>query len=180
MLLTRTLSSLLVFVLLVETTAVFAQDRELPLDYSSRADSFVVQKQDSSPKAGSVYVAPTKKDDVLFKSSIWGAVQYPGIHYIPIGTRLVDAISIAGGPIERANMENITLSSQESSGLKVYNLSLTEALADANKNPVLKPNDVLVIKEDRSLAKATLYVQIGTFILSAIALSILISDHNKK
>ncbi len=170
----------LTLLLTVQSFAVVAAEgQRLPLDYTSNTDSFLVQKNDQSPKAGSVYMTPTKKDEVLFKASIWGAVQYPGVHYIPMGTRLIDALGIAGGPIERADMNNITLSSHEAQGLNVYNLSLSDALADNNKNPLLKPDDVLVIREDRSLQKASLYLQVGTFIISAIALGVLINNTKK-
>lgn len=173
----RMIARFLTLILALQSLGVIAAENDrLPLEYSSSTDSFLVQKSDQSLKSGSVYLTPTKKDEVLFKASIWGAVQYPGVHYIPVGTRLIDALSIAGGPIERADMDSITLSSHEGKGLNVYNLSLSEALADNNKNPMLKPDDVLVIREDRSYQKATLYLQIGTFVLSAIALGILINN----
>ena len=141
-------------------------------------DSYMVQKNDNPPKSGSVYVTPTKKNEVLFKASIWGAVQSPGVHYMPMGTRLLDALSMAGGPVERADMDNLILSTHEASGLMVQKLSVTEALAHTESNPILKPEDVLVVREDRSMENTHLYLQIGTFIFSAIALGLLIKQQN--
>jgi DNA uptake protein ComE-like DNA-binding protein len=143
---------------------------------NTATESFMVQKEEASAKAGSVYVTPTKKNEVLFKASIWGAVQYPGVHYMPLGTRLLDALSVAGGPVERADMENLMLSTHETDGVKVVNLSVSDALANSDYNPVLRPDDVLVVKEDRSTEKTALYLQIGTFLVSLIGVGLLIGQ----
>lgn len=141
------------------------------------SDAFLVQKETSTAKAGSVYVTPTKKNEVLFKVSIWGAVQHPGVHYMPLGTHLLDGLSIAGGPIDRADMEHLSLSSHEAGKSTLKTISVTEALEHNEFNPLLLPEDVLVVREDRSMEKTSLYLQIGTFIISAVAAGLLISEH---
>ena len=143
---------------------------------ATSSESFMVQKEESAPKTGSVYVNPAKKNEVLFKTSIWGAVQYPGVHYLPLGTKLLDALGSAGGPIERADMDKLILSSHGTKGLVVKNLSVSEALADDAKNPILQPDDVLVVKEDHSNEKLGLYLQAGAFVVSLIAVGLLIGQ----
>ena len=150
-----------------------------PLPATGTAESFMVQKEETNAKTGNVYVTPTRKNEVLFKASIWGAVQSPGVHYMPLGTRLLDALSLAGGPIERADIRDLVLSTHDGPQIKVEHLSVGEALANSEKNPLLHPEDILVVREDRSLEKAGFYLQVGTFALSVIALGLLVRQNNR-
>jgi hypothetical protein len=170
-------SPILVFQILFQTqlgmTAPLSSEQK-PVS----TDTFMVQKEEATTKAGSVYVTPTKKNEVLFKASIWGAVQYPGVHYMPLGTRLLDALSLAGGPIEKADMDHLILSSHDLGNIKVHTISVTDALENIDHNPLLRPEDVLIVHEDRSIEKTSLYLHIGTFIISTIALGLLINQHH--
>ncbi len=144
------------------------------------AGSFSVNKDEPTYKSGSVFVNSTKKNDVLIKTNVWGAVQFPGVHYIPLGTRFLEAISFAGGPVDSAETEDITLSSKPTGGSTssvVRQLSIRNALAQEKNNPVLQPDDIIVVEENHSRDKIALYITIGTFLVSAAALGLAISDH---
>lgn len=141
--------------------------------------AFTVKKDDPSYKTGSIFVSSNKKNEVLLKANIWGAVQFPGVHYIPIGTRFLDAISFAGGPVDSADTDAITLSSKTlspgSSGL-LHELSVNAALRSELSNPVIQPDDIIVVKENRTRENIGLYLAIGTFLISAVALGLVIAD----
>ncbi len=143
-------------------------------------NSFTLSGDNKEGKLGSVYYATTKKDEVLLKSSIWGAIQFPGVHYLPLGTRFLDALSIAGGPIDMADKENIVLSTHTKNGLEVKNLSVYKAMTDQAYNPYIQADDILMIKEDQYYKNWNLGIGIGTFVMSAIILGFLVEDRNKK
>lgn len=162
---------LLLWTFLFSTEIVFAS--------SAAGDSFTLKPEDSSHKSGSVYYTANKKDEVLFKASIWGSVQYPGVHYLPLGTRFLEAISIAGGPLDSADLEKIRLSSRTEGDVAVKNLSINKALSDIQFNPILKADDIIVLSEDKSLQRTSLMLQVGTFILSVAAFGLLMDQHSK-
>lgn len=143
------------------------------------SDPFIVKKDDANLKSGSVYYTSAKKNEVLLKASVWGNVQFPGVHYIPLGTRFLEALSIAGGPLDSANLEEIQLSTRQEDKIIVETLSIEKALADQKYNPVLKPEDIVLVKEDKSYQKTALYLQVGTFILSVAAFGLLLDQRNK-
>lgn len=153
----------------------FAAGPEATKEDSVASDTFMVQHEPQPPKSGSVYVTPSKRNEVLFKASVWGAVQNPGVHYLPVGTRMLDALSLAGGPTEKADVKNLRLSSPGyQNGTRV--LTLDNAFKTEEGNPILKSNDVLLIPEDKSTEKISIYLQIGTFVFSAIALGLLVKQ----
>lgn len=153
-----------------------------PLALAQSTESLSLRKEDPTFKSGSVYYSTNKKNEVTMRTNIWGAVQFPGVHFIPIGTRFTDAISIAGGPTDAADLSNVTLTSKEiglDGKLNHQNISLNEALAKPNFNPVLKPDDVIFVKSDHSMEKTQMWLSIGTFILSVAAFGLLLDQHNK-
>lgn len=147
---------------------------------SSRTKPYVVRGDEQNIKSGSVYYASNKKDEVLLRGNIWGAVQFPGVHYLPIGTRLLDALSIAGGPLDSADKDELILSTKTPQGLEIKKISVYQALSDNNHNPFIQAEDIIVVKENRSYQNWNLALQAGTFIISAIVLGMVVEDRNKK
>ena len=100
---------------------------------------------------------------------------------MPLGTRFLDAISFAGGPLESADGDKILLSTKSpKEGTQLRSLSLSSALASADNNPILQPDDILLVKESHTRENISLYLSIGTFLISVAALTLLIEDHNKR
>jgi hypothetical protein len=140
--------------------------------------SYTVHKEEPTYKSGSVFVDSDKKNEVLLKANVWGAVQFPGVHYMPFGTRFLDALSFAGGPLDSANSDEITLSTKPVQNAKsetVRVLSVREALFSEKNNPIIQPDDIIVVKEDRSDSVFLKVLAIGTFIVSAAALGVAIA-----
>jgi hypothetical protein len=44
------------------------------------------------------YFNYAEEGDVTMHVSVWGAVRYPGLYEVPVGTQLSELLSIAGGP----------------------------------------------------------------------------------
>lgn len=146
---------------------------------SSKTEPYVVRGNEQNLKSSSVYYASNKKDEVLLKGNIWGAVQFPGVHYLPIGTRLLDALSIAGGPLDTADKDDLILSTRTPAGLEVKNISVYQALSDNAYNPYIQAEDIIVVKENHKYQNWNLALQAGTFIISAIALGMIVEDRKK-
>ncbi len=51
---------------------------------------------------------------------IEGAVRQPGVYYLPLGTRMGEAITRAGGALEGADLSKINLASPLKDGQKIY------------------------------------------------------------
>ena len=49
-----------------------------------------------------------------------GAVYAPGVHEVPIGARVVDALSAAGGPLPRAATDTVNLAAPVTDGERIY------------------------------------------------------------
>lgn len=143
-------------------------------------DDYVIRGDDANLKSGSIYYTSNKKNDVLLKGSIWGAVQFPGVHYLPLGTRLLDALSIAGGPLDIADKDNVILSTKTEKGLQVKTISVNQALMDNSYNPYIQADDIIMIKEDHTYQNWSFALQAGSFIISVFVLGMLIEDRNRK
>ncbi|HDH31252.1 MAG TPA: hypothetical protein ENH26_00570 [Candidatus Wolfebacteria bacterium] len=97
---------------------------------------------------------------------VWGEVARPGEYLVPDGTNVLELISRAGGPTAFANLKNITLTRKEvptfskpqtASNHKenpyeknIMRVNLKSYLNNNNSNslPVLKPGDVVVVKQN--------------------------------
>lgn len=145
-----------------------------------KVEPYVIRGDDPNLKTGSVYYTSSKKDEVLLKGSIWGAVQFPGVHYLPLGTRFLDALSIAGGPIDIADKDDVLLSTRTTNGLEVKNISVYQALSDKDFNPYIQADDIIVVKERHTYQNWNLALQAGTFIISAIILGMMVEDRSKR
>jgi hypothetical protein len=153
-----------------------------PMAFAQSADSISLKREDPNLKSGSVYYSASKKNELVIRTNIWGAVQFPGVHYVPLGTRFLEAISIAGGPLDSADTSSISLSSKNSASSKeiqLTKLSLSKSMRDSDFNPLLRPDDIIVIQQDRSTEKLQLWLNVGTFIISAAALGLLIENSKK-
>jgi polysaccharide export outer membrane protein len=85
---------------------------------------------------------------------VLGQVTKPGAIEIKGETRLLDALSVAGGPTTKANLRRLTLARPGVSGtqtLDLHGLLLGEQVADAAWNVVLQPGDTIVVPETEEL-----------------------------
>ncbi|PPB49901.1 competence protein ComEA [Arthrobacter pityocampae] len=79
----------------------------------------------SGPREGSVVVYVT------------GAVASPGVITVPAGTRLVDVIERAGGPLPEADLEGINLASMPADGQHIHLLAAGEEPRTGTAQPPL-------------------------------------------
>lgn len=123
---------------------------------------------------------------INIKVQLWGYVKYPGYYIIPSRSSINDLISLAGGPLEAANLDDTRiLRSTSSDSAKVlykfdYNALLWEdSLNTAIKFPKLLAGDVVLIPgEPKYFVKqdVSFYVSIITALASIAALIISITN----
>lgn len=123
--------------------------------------------------AGSVYYSPVVKDKVLIPVHIWGSVQKPGLHFVPAGTKLVEGLSLAGGPSNTANLRRVRVS-KEAAGKSVGDYyDLEEGGTPEAISLELSPKDTIFVErstfsEDR--AYYTSLIGVIATVLSSVLL----------
>ncbi len=95
-----------------------------------------------------IKIAQANLSPKTIQVSIIGKVQNPGTLSVDANTPLVQAILLAGGPIEwktnRGNIELIRINPNGTASKKKYRLSLSEGVSK-EKNPPLKDNDIVFV-----------------------------------
>lgn len=92
---------------------------------------------------------------LLIDINIWGHVRSPGKYSVPISARLLDVISLAGGPAEHADMSEVkvvhdknTVDSSVVDMVRVIDVEAYQNTGDPAANPVLNANDTIIIPGD--------------------------------
>ncbi|MGV8017602.1 MAG: SLBB domain-containing protein [Ignavibacteria bacterium] len=114
-------------------------------------------------KLGSNYYNYGDKDKVNIEVLVWGTIPTPGKYLIPQGTRLLDLITLCGGPSKDTKLEDIRIvrTKNDSLGIKedkVIKLNYNDYLWDdkislsAKQNPVLMAGDMIVFPLDQKFS----------------------------
>jgi hypothetical protein len=96
---------------------------------------------------------------VNMEVSLWGFVRFPGRYKLPVTTTFMDLMSYAGGPLENSNLEEIRIVSGATDtsvkNKRITKLNYNDVMwedkvkVDSKRNPVLLPNDVIIVMEER-------------------------------
>ena len=96
---------------------------------------------------------------VNMEVSLWGFIRFPGRYRLPLKTTFMDLISYAGGPLEDSNLEEIRIvrNAIDTVGKKgqIIKLNYNDVMwedrvkVDSKRNPVLQPNDVIIIMQEK-------------------------------
>jgi len=89
---------------------------------------------------------------VNIRVSVWGWVRYPGKYTVPVYTTPVDLLSLAGGPTDAADLEDLRIYKEnEDSTQSMIKFSYNDVLYEKHlatryrKVPKLEAGDILVI-----------------------------------
>ena len=97
---------------------------------------------------GDVLYVPESRRQVL----VLGEVKNPGVYNIPVGARVMDALALAGGPTERAALENVGIyrdgTVDAPSTLTMGKDKLLFA-GDVQENPLIAGGDVIYVPETK-------------------------------
>lgn len=99
----------------------------------------------STPINGEKYI--TGEDGVVrMYVNVWGHIKTPGTFLIFEGADLFNALSLAGGPLEGANLKKIQIVSRQNGDSIEYNLSDFIRNNSGNKFK-LNPYDTIIVKQ---------------------------------
>lgn len=86
-------------------------------------------------------------DELTIRVNIWGQVKRPGHYVIPVKTDLVSFISFAGGPQEKAKLDNVKIVRNIQGKSEVVKVNVKKYLntADFSLIPHLMPGDTVVV-----------------------------------
>ncbi len=94
---------------------------------------------------------PNVKVKVLnFKVNVAGEVQSPGLYYNYEGSlNLIDALSMANGITQYADLKNVLVIRHNEDVTKTYNINLTDKSVYLSDVFYLQPNDIVYIKPNK-------------------------------
>lgn len=107
-------------------------------------------------KQGVNYYNYADKDKVNIEVIVWGGIKNPGKYLIPVGTTVVDLITLAGGPVSEETIEYVKLIRAKNDSLnsqtdKVINLNYRGFFDKERKsyykyvNPVMEAGDMVTL-----------------------------------
>lgn len=158
----RIISLFLVVALLGHTVVAAAEDGKAPSKVDPKAeDGAQMQPPTLLPKSNAEYYSSKSDAKVLVPVSVWGDVALPGVHFLPIGSKLGEVLSSAGGPTATASVPEITVVRGSQ--------SLKYDIFDGALHAPLRPGDVVYVQ--RSLkADLPLYISGVTALVSMATL----------
>lgn len=103
---------------------------------------------------GGSYYNYSEESGYSIAVNLWGFVNSPGKYIVPSSTTLIQLISMAGGPSDRARLSDIrilhdmTVDSTIVEPINVFNLEEYQRTADTSLNPILIENDTVIVPGD--------------------------------
>ncbi|MBI5730180.1 MAG: SLBB domain-containing protein [Ignavibacteriales bacterium] len=133
--------SLIIFIILINTIQAQIKDYELGADVAGMR---------FAPQGG--YFNYSDPEAVNIKVAVWGWIKYPGKYTVPSYTSVSDLLSLAGGPTDGSDLEDLRIyrvneDSTQSMIKFNYNDLLYESKLQSKyrKVPKLDAGDILVI-----------------------------------
>ena len=96
---------------------------------------------------GQPVVTLSFSESQLIAVSVLGYVKKPGTVQLTLFGTLQEAVSLVGGPLDGAKMDQVTLIREENGEVKKknYNLVFLNLLGDMRQNPVLRQGDIVLV-----------------------------------
>jgi hypothetical protein len=161
---------LIIAALIIWAGIVFAQNQDVQLG------SGTIQQLRNNPGALYDYSDP---QSVNIKVAIWGFVKFPGRYIVPVNTKVSDLLSLAGGPVPEARVDEFRLvridpdSSQSVINLNFSDFLYSSDVSKVNNTLTLKAGDILLATGGPPRMFFRDYFSIGISIVSLL-LSVII------
>mgnify|MGYP003393092984 CR=1 FL=1 len=155
----------------------------LPAQADDLTSGFARTEDLQGAGTGSIFVSGQQPGAVLVKINLWGAVNKAGIHFVPPQTDFVSLLSYAGGPKSNADLGDAYIKRKSQNKEEIIEVDIRDIMkAKGNHNPVLEPNDIVVIPEQIPTIEPNTAVTVGfvASILGIILASIAIRDSINK
>ena len=116
-----------------------------------------------------VYYAPVRKGKALIPVTVWGHVSRPGLHHIALGTNLVTALSLGGGPYASSDFNNIRLARIENGVFKKKTLDLDEGGDIVGLKETMKPGDQIFVPQSYFFTNRAYYTGLFGIVFSFLS-----------
>ncbi len=99
----------------------------------------------NSERGAQYYIG--NQNELLMAINIWGLVLRPGQYLVPSNTDLMTLVSVAGGPMPKARLDNVKVIRSSSAGSEVITINIKKFLktGDDRLIPKMQPGDTVVI-----------------------------------
>ena len=99
----------------------------------------------TSERGAQYYIG--NQNELLMAVNIWGLVLRPGQYLVPSNTDLMTLVSVAGGPMPKARLDNVKVIRSSSAGSEVISINIKKFLktGDDRLIPKMQPGDTVVI-----------------------------------
>jgi len=125
--------------------------------------------KDLAKNSGSVFYSATSKNKTLMPVHFWGEVGKPGLHFIPVDSKLVKGLSFAGGGNSNAKLEEVVVNRYDSGKVKRFEFDLGEGGDVDAHEYVLKPGDTVFVERDRYIENRAYYTSLFSVALTIIS-----------
>ncbi len=87
---------------------------------------------------------------LLIEVHVWGEVNRPGLYRVPDGSTVLDAISMAGGPTQFANLSKVRLTYADGAGSRSLRIDLDRYAAGSPRAelPVMRPGEMVTVPKN--------------------------------
>jgi len=154
------LCSQLVFAVVPAVSAVaqpFSSSSSMPSLFSSSGMTPSPQAQQGVP----TYAVPQDTyftdalGNILMNVNVWGEVYKPGQVVVKENADIAAVLSLVGGPKDTANLKKVRVNRQQAdeNGKQTFNVNLKEYYKEGDRSTfvALKPNDTIIIPEDKGI-----------------------------
>ncbi len=127
--------------------------------------------KDLGKQGGSIYYSAPSKNKALIPTHIWGEVGRPGMHFIPVDSSLVKALSYAGGVGSGALLGEVKVNREMNGKNETFEFDMEEGGGSEAHHFAVQPGDTIYVPRNRFYENRAYYtslISVGVTILSAI------------
>lgn len=133
---------------------------------------------------GAEFISGYYPGAVLMPVRLWGAVRQTGVHHVPARTDLTQLLTLAGGPTNDAELDEVAIQRTAKDGsFQTLHIDLKEFVRGTPSKPVeLEPGDVVIVPAAKPLIgpNALTMITVITSIIGVTATVLLVSNQLSK
>jgi hypothetical protein len=119
--------------------------------------------------SGAVFYSSTNKNKALMPINFWGEVNRSGLHYVPVDTKLIKGLSLAGGASGRGDLEEVSIARSFDGKIKKLEFDLSGGGNTEAHEFVLRPGDTVYIPNDRFYENRSYYTSLVSVLVTILS-----------
>jgi hypothetical protein len=175
----NTITKALLIFCLFNQQLLAGKPKESSSNYNIRELALPSEVDNLPKKTGAIFHSPSVKGKVLIPVHFWGAVGKTGLHFVPLDTNLINGLSLAGGPRNDANLDNVRITSSREGVRKSFNFDLNEGGDLKLEDFKLRPGDTIFIQKDTFREERAYYTSLVGVVLTVLTSILLFREVRK-